>query len=365
MASLEESNKIDSLGKRGDIVAEYKSIVVPFIVLQIIGWGFCFAEVARAIGPTGNAIVQALTPIDINFCQLLFFGTLHYGLLDDGRLCWVCRIAFVVDGCAMLISGALVFRPSDTQQAIDALDPSYVPNMTQGWIGGAIWFFMYAVFSAWIGVQTLAVSRRRILDGVGEAGLAAFSNKQIKAQLVALAAQAAIGVWMAVQTQTAAAQTAEAQIRAANNDGNLMNVSFMLAQVYSFKILLFDATGARMGDFFRCKGTRASYVAACFVVLYVGIVLFNCAVGLTAPSSTDGLYLLMGELTGTYQLQNTAMVCIWIATANNFGMTLSHFRNVQVAEDKLLARRTSKAKAERGMMRSGGEDVAATAQLEA
>lgn len=322
--------------------AEYKGVVGLFVLLQIIGWAFSFGEAAQLVGPTASAIVNGLTPMDVTFCQILFFGTLHHGLLDDGRLCWVCRIAFGVDGVAFLINSATVWRPQDTQEALDALDPNHVPNMTQGYIGGLIWFVMYSVFSAWVGVQTLVVARLRVITGVGRDSIARFSTQLIRVQAASLMLQLAIGIWMAANIRAALELPAEQQIRASSTNGGLMNVSFMLAQLYAFKVVLLDATGATMADFFKCRVKRACYMGAAFVVLYIVITLGNALIMLTAPSSTDPLFLLARQLIGTYNLQNAAMIGVWVSAANNFGMTLSHLRNTERAEAQRMARHGTK-----------------------
>ena len=77
-----------------DIVAAYPQLVGPFALFNIMGWTFCLLEVWGAVGGIGYTIMDGTYPIDIAFCQLMFWGTLHYGPIPDGRLALICRVAF-------------------------------------------------------------------------------------------------------------------------------------------------------------------------------------------------------------------------------------------------------------------------------
>ena len=117
--------------------------------------------------------------------------------------------------------------------------------MTQGYIGGLIWFVMYSVFSAWVGVQTLVVARLRVVTGVGRDSIARFSTQLIRVQAASLMLQLAIGIWMAANIRAAGCRGQQMRPRApaaADERG------FMLAQLYAFKVVLLDATGATMAD---------------------------------------------------------------------------------------------------------------------
>ena len=92
----------------------------------------------------------------------------------------------------------------------------------------------------------------------------------------------------------------------------------------------------------KCRVKRACYTGASFVVLHVVITFGNALIMLTAPSSTDPLFLLTRRLIGTYNLQNAAMIGAWVAAASNFGMTLSHLRNTERAEAQRMARHGTK-----------------------
>ena len=81
---------------QGDIVSMYPHLVGPFAVFQIIGWAFSLLEVAGSVGPIGFTIMESTYPVDIAFCQLMFWGTLHFGPISDGRLSMLCRLAFCI-----------------------------------------------------------------------------------------------------------------------------------------------------------------------------------------------------------------------------------------------------------------------------
>ena len=63
------------------------------------------------------AASSSMTPIDIAFCQMMFWGTLHFGPLSDGRLSLVCRLAFLVEAASFVANTLTIWRPLTVDEA--------------------------------------------------------------------------------------------------------------------------------------------------------------------------------------------------------------------------------------------------------
>ena len=96
MAATKTSASDAPAKKRGDIVSEYLYLVIPFACVQAASWTLSLLQTFGIMGRTAWAASDAMTPIDISFCQMMFWGTLHYGPISDSRLQIVCRMAFLV-----------------------------------------------------------------------------------------------------------------------------------------------------------------------------------------------------------------------------------------------------------------------------
>ena len=68
---------------RGDIVSEYKWLVLPFLIFNTTSWILAILEIAGVVGPAAYAAMDALYPVDISFCQMMFGARCI--MVDQGR----------------------------------------------------------------------------------------------------------------------------------------------------------------------------------------------------------------------------------------------------------------------------------------
>ena len=94
---------------KGDIVSTYPRIVGTFVLLRLVCWTILILEMADVDMGSGisMAIVETSSAMEIVYCQLMFYGTLHFGLLSSERLEWICRVAFLLMA-PLLIKGFTV-----------------------------------------------------------------------------------------------------------------------------------------------------------------------------------------------------------------------------------------------------------------
>ena len=165
--------------ERGDIISEYPLLVLSFVAVQISGWIVGLLELFGVLGSVvGYELMDSLTPLDLAFCQAMFWGTLHHGPIDYGRLALICRVGFVIDGFIFMYSSATKFLPTGLETPVEVmriLNASSVAELfaeLPAWplflhaLQVAFWFFIFIPFSAWIGTTTLAVGRLRLLQRV-------------------------------------------------------------------------------------------------------------------------------------------------------------------------------------------------------
>eukprot|EP00392_Amoebophrya_sp_AT5.2_P003408 g3413.t1 len=290
--------------ERLSFLAHYPRLVAVFCVLQLAGWTANLLEICGVLGPLGSAVNAAALTFDVALCQLLYFGTLHYGLLDFSALNVVCRIAFAVDGLGLLLNYVLVEKPRSAAEAVQ--EKVKRETNTIAGVDAAIWGVVCAV-SAWIGVQVLVVARMRLCEkwillaamknsnGTGtetttsdlfpppvendnySAGanfqLAALSDEFAKLYAVAGIFILSVAVFAAIKAGTAEKQD-EVEARVQNDA--LFSTSFAAGMLGGMKVCLFDASnaGTRMGDLLGCASRRGraplplpvKIAAACFVV---------------------------------------------------------------------------------------------------
>ena len=333
---------------RGDIVAEYPHLVIPFAVFQLIGWCFCMLEVFGAVGPVGYTVMDATYPIDIAFCQLMFWGTLHHGPISDGRLSLVCRVAFCVEAIIIMTTCIAVFRPNAVADALSdgnitslfGLEFDELPKMFLGYIEAAWWFVVFVPFAAWIGTTTLRVGRRRLVQRLPAAELSPFSTKFIRWYILIFAIQGAISILSIYRV--AAAQTEEEKILVSKVNYALRAVSLVFSMIPGVHAIIFTAAGVTHAQFRAGKAPRATYAAATCAVVYAAVVTFDLVLVLVASSSTDPILNVHGvvELFG---LENLPMMGVWLCAAYQFGLKFGHIVGKFEKTEERLRQRDGKA----------------------
>ena len=337
----------------GDILSDYKPLVFSYLCWQVLNWTLALLQIGRAVGGAAWGFVETSLPADISFCLMMFLGTLHRGELPDGRLIFVCRLAFVIDGIAVLANQFTIFRPNSLQDALAfanyTLDPIAVPT-TPGWsdfwryFTGAMWCVVEGFVAPTIGVSCLAGIRRRMADGVTSAERMAFCNNFMRVYCAMLALQAGICAWAVLNVATATGLDAE--VLALKTNDALTSLSAALAQSYAMKCALFDGAGRTFSDFLVGRGTRASYAAAAFWIVWIAGIIVTLLLCATA-SSSDEPHLLAADLWNQGPLLGaTPNFFIWMIAGYNMGLTPQHLLSVERGEAKLAKKRAVRAEGE-------------------
>ena len=334
---------------QGDIVSMYPHLVGPFAVFQIIGWAFSLLEVAGSVGPIGFTIMESTYPVDIAFCQLMFWGTLHFGPISDGRLSMLCRLAFCIEAIVFVTSCLAVFRPNAVADAIGngntttvfGMEFDDLPKMFLGYIQAAWWFVVFVPFAAWIGTTALMVGRRRLVQRLPHSELATFSSRFMRWYVLIFALQAGIGIWAMVNTATA--RTAEDAVLTKKINYALRAVSLFFSMTPGLHAIIFTAAGVSHQTFKSGKAPVATYVAAALVVAYIAVVAFDVAIVFSAQTSTDAILGVHGVIE-LFGLENVPMMGVWLCAAYQFGLKFGHLRNFDKTEERLDAKRQAGAK---------------------
>ena len=324
----------------GDILSIYPKVVATFVVMRLTCWIVLFLEVSGVVGPVGYAIVQAGSAMEITYCQLMFFGTLHRGLVSSNRLEWICRVTFVVDGVALLVRGFTVFRPDtvvELLQAENATANGLAVDMAGSIQGGIIWFVAMALFSMWIGVQLLAVSRIRIHSHTES--LSDFSTRNTRIYCAALVVQLLLGVLLVVYTLSNDA-TPEQKVRARKTVNAVVSFSMAIGQAYTFKMFIFNSGGQTISGYLRGdvgangrKGTIHKTVAIVLTLCWFGVVTLGAIFALAATSTTDGFEYQTLAM-DTLQLQIVFQFSPWAVFCHDMGMNRTHLCNVAKGEER-------------------------------
>ena len=267
----------------GDIISEYKWLFIGFVILQVTNWSLALLEVFRVVGPLAYAAMEQTFPLDVSFCLMMFLGTLHNGLISDGRLCFLCRVAFIVDGVSLVANNVFVFRPNTGEAAALAANltsalgsvPFDDPIRIWGYINAFVWFGAECVLSAWVGINCLAMIRRMLLKGV-DARRGSFSTQLLQAYVGILVIQIAF-VALAV-VNSASATTLDAKVLASKRNKAMHGFSLVMAQSWAFKVALFDAHERTFSEWLQNKGKVkvrwTSYVCGvCAIAFVVGAVV--------------------------------------------------------------------------------------------
>lgn len=335
--------------KHGDIVSEYKWLVLPFLAFNITSWVLTLLELAGIVGQAAYATMDLLYPVDISFCQMMFWGTLHYGPLNDGRLSLVCRIAFIIEAACYVVRNIVIFQPATLEDALAYLnttaigEPS-VPSLSliMGVLRAVFFFIVFGPFAAWIGTTCLQIGRRRLLANVPPAQLSSFSTSFLSKYVGVLLVQ--LGLCSLCTYLAATAGTPEDEVYANKINYTLRAVSGVCAQIFGWKAVIFDASGVSLRQWSQGKGrwlqTAAVACALIFVcVIAVDLTLFAFAVNSSDPILTFHNYLEVG-------FENAPMMGIWLFALINFGISLQHLnprRSLDGTDEKFLeARRLKK-----------------------
>lgn len=308
-----------------DIVSEYKFLVIPFLCVQVASWTLSFLQTAGVIGAAGWAASEAMTPIDIAFCQMMFWGTLHYGPLPDGRLSLVCRIAFIIEAVSFSTNCLTIYRPLSVEAAVEALNITSLVSrgerMLVGYIHTGVWLFIWGIFSAWVGTTALQVGRRKLLTNVDSERMPAFSTHFLRVYAAVLAFQLFVVGWSAVGAATA--QTIEEQIFSNKVTYAARALSMCFAQLYGLKVVLLEASGTTVDQVMRGNASMFVYAALFFIAVYVSVLVVNLVLLAVATSSEDSVLVLPNAIE-KFLLENFLYVPAWFLGMGNFGISLHH-----------------------------------------
>ena len=338
----------------GDIFTHYKPLVGSYLTWQLVNWTLAFLQLGGIVGGPSWGFVETSLPVDISFCLMMFLATLHSGELPDGRLRFVCIIAFIVDGVAVLVNQFTIVRPHSLQDALalanQTVDLTVVANI--GWsdfwrfFTGAMWGVVECVVSPTIGISCLAGIRRRLAERVTSAERMAFCNAFMRIYCVMLGLQLGLCAWAAVNVATAS--DLDASVLALKTNDALTSVSAVLAQSYAMKCAVFDAAGNTVSQFLAGKGTKASYAAAlCWVVWIAG--LSTTLILVATARSSDDPQLLAADLWNQGPLVGaTPNFFVYAFAGYNMGLTPHHLLSVERGEAKLAQQRAATNKAPPG-----------------
>ena len=334
----------EAVKKRGDIVSEYKGLVASFLVLQLCSWTVGILQLFSALGAVGYELMSALSPLDISFCQMMFWGTMHYGPISDGRLSLVCRIAFLIEGAVFVTNSLTIYQPQSVAEAFqfngtdvgEAFKELSTWSLFVHYFRAFLWFCVWIPFSAWIGTTALQVGRRRLLENVPAASLAPFSTIFLRVYVVIVGAQLLLTAWNVART--AASADEEALVFATKLNYAVTAFSMFLAQVPGWKAVMFDATGVTLADFRAGKAPCATYLAGMFTVLYFVVVVVDFALFAVATGSEDPVLRVHNVYSGL-SMQNNLIFAVWLCAAYGFGLKPSHMIAFEKTEEKLRNRR--------------------------
>ena len=338
---------------RGDIVTEYPWLVIPFACFNLVSWVLALLEVAGAVGPWAYAAMDALYPVDISFCQMMFWGTLHYGPIADGRLACICRVAFVIEACSYMIRNVTTFHAFTVEDAISYANASAIginpPVPTLSLVMGALratfFFIVFGPFAAWLGPIVLQVGRRRLLKNVDAAALPPFSTRFLSWYVIVLSIQ--LGLCAVCTVLTAQAQTDEELVFQLKLNYNLRSISGVFAQLPGWKALIFDASGKSVAMWRRGEGTRMQTAAVTCCFLFAGVVSVDFILLMCASGSSDPIVLYFHNVIVETGLENGPMMGIWLFGLVNFGISLMHLhplRDVDKTDQAFLERRAAAQK---------------------
>ncbi|CAD7924772.1 unnamed protein product [Amoebophrya sp. A120] len=377
----QQDNTTQSAAFSPDFVSHYPKLLLAFVSLQAVKWVFAILEVLDAIGPAGYAVRTSTLTFDVALCQMMYLGTLHYGLLDFSKLNVVCRLAFLVNGGCWLLHFLTVDRPRSEEEAL--AEKVTDESSLLATVDACIWAAVFGV-SAWVGIQALIVGRTKLcekwtartangkqgtaetsalseankiapesdeheqqgggLQATGSASeaeesLTALSDKCLRVYSVALLIMAAITafcVWNAATAET----EHEAQARIQNEA--VFSFSYVLGMAWGMKVLLFDASkaGTRPSDLMMSGSSaapRSVYIASALLVVLVAIPVVYVVLAFSAGMHNDG------DVTGAQEIVEwgtrlkfhlaPALVIFFIA-AWNFGMKPSHLWNTEGMETR-------------------------------
>ena len=336
MASFDD----DVVEPKPDVVSAYPHLVMPFALFQVVGWVLSLSQTLGWVGPVAYTIMDSCFPIDIAFCQLMFWGTLHHGPLDDTRLSLICRVAFCVEAAILVSNCAVVYRPAEAADAKASAQVTTMfghqfdglPRNFIGYIEGVWWFIVFVPFSAWIGTTTLMVGRRRLVTRTGLASLAEFSTRFTARYVPVFCVQSALSVWAVANTLLA--ETLDEEVLVSKRNYAIRAVSLVVSQCVGNKAVLFDASGTTIAQFRAGKAPRAVKLGVCLLFVYWVTVAFDFILVYSTSRSDDGILAVHSaiELLG---LENYPMMGVWLCAAYQFGMKLGHLVDVEKTEERL------------------------------
>lgn len=311
-----------------DVVSEYPKLVGSFIILQCFCWAVAILEAARAMGPIANVLGTEGASFDIAICNMMFFGTLHKGLISDKRLAWVCRIAFLVDGVILFMTYSTIFRPSTLEEALNYTATGEVVSMLSGFINASVWLFMMAFVSAWIGIRMLELARRRLFEQAAQSP-GEFSDRFVRVYVALIAVQLVVSTTVTVVA--ALVRTTEAQFRMSQVVGPSFNFNIMLGQVYGFKCMTFDATGQTL----RTAGKWAWWSVFFSIGFAISSTVALLASALAGTSETfESIRAFFSE---SY-LSMGCMLMVWFGIFLNMKATCLHLFDMDRAEARRAER---------------------------
>ena len=322
-----------------DIVSEYPYLVMPFVLLQLVSWTLALFQAAGIVGPAAWATTELLGPIDLSLCQMMFWGTLHHGPSNDGRLSVICRCAFLIEAVVYLVNFVTVYRPTSLGEAVAALNVTAVADdasrMVLGYVNAGLWFTIWAVFSAWIGVLALQFGRRRLLEQVGADSRAAFSDRLLRVYAFVLAVQGGLVVWAAAQAATA--QSPEARVFASKVATALQSLSICAGHLYGFKVVLFNASGSTFAQLRAGQAAGLVCAAVCVAVLWAVLVMADVVLLAVATSSEDPI-LGLPNLVSKFFLHLVPYTLVLLCIVGHLRISPYHFipwRSIDETESML------------------------------
>ena len=325
-----------------DIISEYPRLVLAFVSLQVLGWVVGLLSTAGILGPVGYQLLDALTPLDLAFCQAMFWGTLHHGSISYGRLAIVCRIAFLIDAFTFVFSNLTSFSSTGLESAVDAAirnatsiaellaQPTPWPMILHG-ARALVWFNVFVPFSAWIGVVTLAVGRIRLLEVTPPSKLQAFSTNLLRAFYLAICIELLLVLSTVIRTLSA--ETTEELILAERLNYAVKGLSFHLQMLPGWRVTIFNAAGVTVTQFRKGRAPLLTNLAVTFVLAHIAIVLFDLVVCLTAKSSADPIFTFHAW-NAFVLFDSIVMMTAFVCAALSYGLRPGHLISIERAEER-------------------------------